>query len=268
VYPRFLNVFLGLHVEGFITRTVRDAALLMNVASGHDLRDPESIPGDADYLSGLEYGIEGKRFAYSLDLGYAVVDPDVERVFMDSLRQIEKAGGVVEEAGVKLPDVSNYLRVKVTHEIIVALGDRLNDWVNKMYPLYRGFMRFAQGLSLDDYVRAQGVMNELWGRLWRLFRDYHYLVTPTTAVPPFRLDEAPGPRTVGGADVGPLGWMPFTYPFNFTKQPAASLPMGLTPSGLPVGVQIVGRPLDDLGVLQASRALEERVRWYLRRPGL
>jgi len=266
VYPRILKLFLGLHVEGFITRTVRDAALLMNIVSGHDLRDPESIPDNTDYLASLDSGIEGRRVAYSLDLGYAVIDEEVERVFMNSLKYLERAGAIVEEAKIKLLDVSHYLRVKVTYEVMSTLKDRLDEWLSKMYPLYRGFIKLAGDLNFDDYIKAQGIINELWDTLWRIFRDYHYLVTPTTAIPPFSLNESPGPRVIRGRDVGVLGWMPFTYPFNFTKQPAASIPMGHTSNGLPVGLQIIGRPYDDLGVLQASRALEEELRWDLRHP--
>jgi Asp-tRNAAsn/Glu-tRNAGln amidotransferase A subunit and related amidases len=101
----------------------------------------------------------------------------------------------------------------------------------------------------------------------RFLARFDLLITPTVAVPPFALDALPI-REIDGAPVSPLGWTPFTYPFNLTGQPAASVPAGMTASGLPVGLQIVGRRHADRTVLAASAAWEAAAPWQTRRPAL
>ncbi len=93
------------------------------------------------------------------------------------------------------------------------------------------------------------------------------LLTPTAAVPPLELGKF-GVREIAGVKVSPLGWMPFTYPFNITGQPAASVPCGWTDDGLPIGLQIVGRRFDDVTVLRAAAAFEQASPWADKRPPL
>jgi aspartyl-tRNA(Asn)/glutamyl-tRNA(Gln) amidotransferase subunit A len=90
---------------------------------------------------------------------------------------------------------------------------------------------------------------------------------PTVAVPPFEVGR-PGLNEIDGQPVSPLGWMPFTFPFNLTGQPAATVPVGMTSSGLPVGLQIVGRRFADRTVLAASAAFEAAQPWAERRPAI
>ena len=99
------------------------------------------------------------------------------------------------------------------------------------------------------------------------FEQYDLLLTPTVAVPPFELGKL-GVREIDGVRVSPIGWMAFTYPFNITGQPAASVPCGWTDDGLPVGLQIVGRRFDDVTVLRAAAAFEQALPWADRRPAL
>jgi aspartyl-tRNA(Asn)/glutamyl-tRNA(Gln) amidotransferase subunit A len=103
--------------------------------------------------------------------------------------------------------------------------------------------------------------------MWRLMQDHDLLLTPTLAVPPFEVG-IQGPEVIDGRSVEPFEWLHFTYPLNFTGQPAASVPAGWTDDGLPVGLQIIGRHLDDSTVLRASAALEAARPWAQRWPGL
>lgn len=97
-------------------------------------------------------------------------------------------------------------------------------------------------------------------KMWRFMRNYDLLLTPTLAVPPFEVG-IQGPEMIDGRKVEATEWLHFTYPLNFTGQPAASIPAGFTDDGLPVGLQIIGRHLDDPMVLRASAAFEEAAPW-------
>lgn len=267
-YPKVINVFIGLHTEGFLTRTVRDAAILLDVTAGPDLRDPESLPREVgSFTAALDEGIEGARIAFSIDLGYAAVDSEVERVVREAVKAFEKAGAHVEEVQLKLPDIGQLLVAKTLSEVLAVMSDRMGEWKSVAYSLYLGLLETAESITGVDYARAQAARELLWSTLRELFKEYDFLVTPTTAIPPFKIEEIPGPTKIAGRDVPPIiGWIPFTYPFNFTKQPAASLPAGFTRDGLPVGLQIVGKPLDDVGVLRASAAYERIRPWKDWRP--
>ncbi len=268
LYPKTIKAFLGLHSEGFLTRSVRDAAILMDVVSGPDIRDPESLPREVEsYVKALDDNIEGTKIAFSLDLGHAVVDEEVERAVKEAVKTFEKIGATVDEVNIKMPDAGEALVAKVASEILAFIGDKIEEWKKVAYPLYIAIIEQAKEVKGYEYAKAEILRDLIWSSIRDLFKKYDFLITPTTAVPPFKIDEIPGPTSIRGKDV-PLivGWMPFTFPFNFTKQPAASVPAGLTSDGLPVGLQIVGRPLDDVGVLKLSAAYERMKPWKDWRP--
>jgi aspartyl-tRNA(Asn)/glutamyl-tRNA(Gln) amidotransferase subunit A len=111
------------------------------------------------------------------------------------------------------------------------------------------------------------VRQEVANKLWRFMRRFDFLLTPTLATPAFDLN-LPGPPTINGKPVTPAHWLSFTFPFNMTGQPAATVPAGWTSEGLPVGLQIVGRHLDDPMVLRAAAAFEAAQPWAQRWPDL
>jgi len=199
------------------------------------------------------------KIAFSPDLGYAVVDPEVEEVVRKAAFELEKFG-IVEEIRVSLPCLENELRVKAALEFIVFISEKLEEWKKVAYPPYLGFLRFAEGLTYKDYIGIEAKKQELWRAVKKIFDKYDFLITPTTAVKPFEIGRI-APREIAGRLATPLAWMPFTYPFNFTGQPAASVPAGLSKEGLPIGMQIVGRKFDDLGVLKLSKAFQEISPW-------
>ena len=221
------------------------------------------------YLETLENGIEGSRIAYSPDLGYAVVDPEIEKLTRKAAFSFEKLGCKVTEIKPDLFDMQFELTTMVVAETITANEQHLEEWKQKMYPLYSGYLQLEETFSIRDVARVQFKREELWEKTRRIFKNHDFLLTPTTAVPAFELKEGTmGPTEIAGQTVGPVGWMAFTYPFNFTGQPAASVPCGFTRDGLPVGLQIVGNRYDDEGVLRASRAFEKASPWQERKPPL
>jgi aspartyl-tRNA(Asn)/glutamyl-tRNA(Gln) amidotransferase subunit A len=134
-----------------------------------------------------------------------------------------------------------------------------------MDPTLVRFIRRGGAVSARDYVLAFGKVSAYWQEVRAFLERFDVLLTPTVAVPPFPLGESP-PRDIAGEPVSVLGWMPYTFLFNLTGQPAASVPAGWTEDGLPVGLQIVGRRHADRTVLAASAAFEAACPWADRRP--
>jgi aspartyl-tRNA(Asn)/glutamyl-tRNA(Gln) amidotransferase subunit A len=253
---------------GPLTRTVADAALVLSVIAGYDDRDRLSIPSDdLDWRRAADGDLRGVRVAYSPDLGYAAVDPAVRTVVDQAAAVFERdLGCTVERADPGWEDPYEALLPLIVCESDLAgmrrLADELGD---RMSPHLADVLRMdwtAEQLT-GAVIRRKAVYNAAW----RFFRSYDLLLTPTLAVPPF--EHGPqGPATIDGREVDAFYWLSFTFPFNFTGQPAATVPAGFTQDGLPVGLQLVGRRLDDALVLRASAAFEAAAPWRDRWPSI
>jgi aspartyl-tRNA(Asn)/glutamyl-tRNA(Gln) amidotransferase subunit A len=251
---------------GPLTRTVADAALVLSVIAGPDDRDRLSLPAaDFDWRAAADGDIRGMRVAYSPDLGYAAVDPEVRQIVDQAVQVFERdLGCTVERADPGWPDPYDTLWGLVINESDLAglrkLADSLGD---RMSP------HLAEALRAD--WTAEQLTSAVMGRkaiynaAWRFFRRYNLLLTPTLAVPAFE-HGIQGPAEIGGRIVEPFYWLSFTFPFNLTGQPAATVPAGWTAGGLPVGLQIAGRRLDDPTVLAAASAYEAAAPWRDRWP--
>jgi aspartyl-tRNA(Asn)/glutamyl-tRNA(Gln) amidotransferase subunit A len=237
---------------GPITRSVADAALMLNVIAQPDVRDWHALPYDPrDWRMGLDAGVRDLRIAWSPDLGYAKVDPEVLAIVQKSLKVFEDLGAKVEE---KHPGFEHAGPVFQTHWFSGAAF--LMKSVKNSNLCDPGLLEVAaQGekITAQDLLDAQQKRGALGVHMNLFHRDYDLLVTPTLAVPAFDVGKE-FPETSGGKRW--TDWTPFTYPFNLTQQPAASVPCGFTASGLPVGLQIVGPRYADALVLRAARAFE------------
>ncbi len=246
---------------GPMTRTVADAALMLNTISRPDARDWHSLPYDPrDYLRGLDDGIAGRRIAWSPRLGRFDVEPEVARVVAEAVHALADAGAIVDELDPPLPDVHAIFR---THWWIGCYNAVRSIAVAKRPLVDPGLARIfedARTISLDDYLTAIAERGALGATLREFHATYDYLVTPTVAVAPFTAGRL-APEELGDIGSDWTRWASFSYPFNLTQQPAASVPCGFTSTGLPVGLQIVGRMHDDFGVLQAARAFERARPW-------
>jgi len=266
--PGFPGLWEGLSVTGPITRTVRDAALMMEVIAGRDDRDHFSLPNEGlRYLSHLGGNLKGLRVAWSKDLGYAVVDPQVLRVTEAAVRTFATLGCVVEVADPPVGSPQETFSTVVVASLAAALVEKLDEWGDHFESALVTFLERNKDISATEYIKARMANLEYSNRMQVLFQKYDLLLTPTLAVPPFEVGSY-GPREIAGTRIEPIGWMPFTYPFNVTGQPAASVPCGWTDDGLPVGLQIVGRRFDEVTVLQAAAALEQASPWIDRMPSL
>jgi Asp-tRNA(Asn)/Glu-tRNA(Gln) amidotransferase A subunit family amidase len=250
-----------------MTRTVRDAALMLDVIAGPDGRDPSSLPAAGiSYSKAAEGNVKGLRCAWSADLGYAAVESEVLEICRRAIAVFERLGTKVEEVKSFLESPEEPFNAMAATETATTWGHLLPKWEEKLDPGFIFFVKLGIGGSAISYVKAMQTRKKVWNQVEQLFRHYDLLLTPTVAVPPFAAGE-PGPTEIAGRSVTPgIGWIPFTYPFNMTGHPAASVPAGFTSEGLPVGLQLVGRRWADDCVLRASRAFEEAQPWAHLRP--
>src|SRR5439155_3387869 len=257
---------------GPLTNTVRDAALVMDVLAGSDDRDRNSLPGsEPDYLAALDgdpVGLwRGKRLAWSPDLGYAPIEPEVRQIAETAAQRFSDLGCEVEQVNPGWPDPHETWNYFFYDPLIASIADRFDEVRDLLDPgLVAAAERRGQ-VKVVDYLKAQFARNEYWDQVRAFFERYDLLLTPTMPLGAFDILRD-APDQIAGRPVQGLGWSPFTFPFNLTGQPAASLPCGFTTDGLPVGLQIVGRRHADYAVLRASAAFEAIAPWRGRRPEL
>ena len=253
---------------GPMTRTVADAALMLSVIAGHDPRDrfSDSVPhGARNYLDGLDTGIEGKKVFWSPDLGYAKVDRQVAEATARAAARFEELGAVVEEGDPGLGNATDFFIVTYQSTIAGGLVQYLDEWEGEMDPGLVNLVRRGMEYSAVEYVQARIERLAFCDRVADFFGRYDFLLTPATAVPAFAVGQVtPDPGRIEVEDL--FAWTPFSFPFNATGNPAASMPCGFTDDGLPIGLQIVGPMHRDRAVLQAAAAFERIAPWADRRP--
>ena len=239
---------------GPMTRSVADAALMLNVLALPDARDWHALAHDPrDWRTGLDQGVRDLRIAWSPDLGYAKVDPEVASVVASAIRVFADLGAKIEE---KHPGFDNPEPIFRTHWFSGAA--LLLKGIKNRKGVDPGLLEVAaagEKIGAHEILEAQMKRGALGAHMNLFHRDYDLLVTPTLAVAAFdvgrEFPESNGKRWTD--------WTPFSYPFNLTQQPAATIPCGLTRAGLPVGLQIVGPRYADALVLRAARAFETAV---------
>jgi aspartyl-tRNA(Asn)/glutamyl-tRNA(Gln) amidotransferase subunit A len=254
--------------NGPITRTVADAALMLSVMAGPDEWDRTSLPDPPDdYVGQLRAGVRGLRIAFSPSLETLRVDPDVAALVRDAARAFEPLGASVEEVKAGFADSHEMIRMMWNAHEAGNYARYLPEFRDRMDPGLVASIDDGLRYSVVDYIDMRGRKLAYWDSVRPLFERYDLMLTPSLSVAAFpcgRINPAHWPQPSNTWDW--LGWASFSYPFNFTGQPAATVPAGLTAAGLPVGLQIVGRRFADLTVLQASAAFEEARPWASRRP--
>jgi aspartyl-tRNA(Asn)/glutamyl-tRNA(Gln) amidotransferase subunit A len=245
---------------GPITRTVRDSALFLDATAGLDSRDRWSYNTNNDYLSSCDGGVRGLRMAWSPDLGHAWVEPEVLQLVTAAVKIFEELGANVESAH---PAVDDPWDILDTIWATAHAGMHVDDFEQLRSLMDPGRVKVIErGRSIrgDTVVAMQMKRNEYY-ESWRRFMDnYDVLLTPTVPITAFELG-TDAPRQVNGSRPAYLEWTPFTYPFNLTGFPAATVPVGRTSAGLPVGLQIVGGFRADAVVLTAAAAFEQARPW-------
>ena len=254
--------------SGPMSRSVADAALMLEVMAGpHPLDHTTLEAGPADYTGRLAEGVKGKRIAYSPDLGFARVDPDVAALVKAAVARFTELGAIVEEVPTPWakdgPDIVRFFWP--AH--MARLSPKLKQWANQMDPGLVACIEAGADVSVVDYLLWRERKMAYVSAINHWFEDWDFLLTPAVSVAAFPADLLmPAHWPPHAWDW--VSWAEFSYPFNMSWNPAASVPCGFTAEGLPVGLQVVGRRFDDLGVLQAAAAFEAVQPWADKRPAL
>lgn len=239
---------------GPMTRTVADAALMMNVLTLPDARDWHALPYDPrDYRVGLEDGIRGLRIAYSPDLGYVKVDYEVAALVREAVQTFAELGAHVEEVGPGFENPAEIFRVHWYAGAAYVLSALTAEQRRLVDPGLREVAAEGAKVTLKQHMDAVQNRGALGVAMNAFHSQYDLLLTPTLPIPAF---EAGKEVPEGSGMKRWTEWTPFSYPFNLTQQPAATVPCGFTSTGLPVGLQIVGPRYADALVLRAARAFE------------
>lgn len=260
-----LSPFTTLAHVGPMSRTVADSALFLNVISEPDVRDWYQQPfPQIDFTWDIAKGVRGVKIAFSPRLGWIErVDPEVDDAVTTAVQRFKEAGASVTNADPPMDDPSGFFRTLYFSSAGFLLGEYPPEKLDLLDPNLRAIVDEARYISRKDFQQAMAERANYGAAMKAFMADYDFLVTPTVAVPAFDT-----PHVTPFDPNGKLWmeWTPFTYPFNLTQQPAASINCGFTKDGLPIGLQIVGRMGEDARVLQAAQALEKLLELTDRHP--
>ncbi len=219
----------------------------------------------ADYVGRLRDGVRGLRVAFSPNLDSQRVDPEVATIVAQAARAFQELGAVVEDVKTGFADSQRIIRLLWNAHEAGNYARYLPEFRSRMDPGLVASIEDGLRYSVTEYVEARGEKLAYCDSVRPVFETYDLLLTPSVSVTAFevgRLNPAHWPQH----EWDWFPWAGFSYPFNFTGHPAASIPAGFTAAGMPVGLQIVGRRNADLTVLQASAAFEQARPWAQRRP--
>ena len=246
--------WMHLSTSGPMARRVADIALALDQVIGPDPSDLRSLPmPEPSWLGALDDAHVPMRIAWSPTLGYATVDAEVRDICERGVRLLSDMGADVIEVDTVFNEdpVWDWLKLVSVYCLRVLEPYRDSPIWERIDPGLRAQVEMFGGVSGLELVKAEAACHRLNWRLVQLFHEVRLLVTPVTAAAA-PLSGCPG--TINGVEEA--NWVRFTYPFNMTRSPAATVCVGFTSAGLPVGLQLVGPQHGDLVVLRAAAALE------------
>ncbi|MBV9234090.1 MAG: amidase [Candidatus Eremiobacteraeota bacterium] len=248
---------------GPMTRTVRDGALMLTAMAGPDRRDIWALQNEPpDYRAALNDGVRGLRVAWSPRLNFVQqLDAQVERMCASAARALEECGAHVEEASPPLNDPYDIIRMIWTTGSMSELGEIPQERWGECDPGFVVCAKAGADVKAIDFMANVNARTPLFQQMSEFHDTYDVLLTPTVATAPFEVGHNTPPDGRFGDDW--MRWAPYSYPFDLTLQPAASVPCGMTESGLPVGLQIVAPLLRDDLVLRVARAFEQVRPWEM-----
>jgi len=270
-YPRIGIAFYSMDHYGPIVRYVKDAALMLNVMKGHHPADNNSFPDDnIDYVKILEDKPKKLKIGYSMTLGFGkILDEKVKESVLNGIQKFEQFDWDVEEANLKIRKPESSFKTEVTVGYAYDLQNDFNNRPEDLSPYLIGQIKLGLDTSSMNIGKAREQRKRVYEEMYQYFKNYDILITPTLpcpAIKPEWLETGTTFPTIGKKSLGIMSWMTYTYPFNMTGLPAATIPCGWSSDGLPIGMQIVGKQYDEKTVLQVSKAFEEVSPWQDIRP--
>jgi len=263
------NAWDTLSVIGPMARTVSDAAFLLSAMAGPDARAPASINEPGKPFSGsLKKSFRKTRIAWSRDLGGLPMDPRVGAVLKPQRKVFSSLGCIIEEAQPDFTGATEAFETLRALGFFHKVGPLLKDHRNKLKDTVIWNIEQGMKLTAEQIAKAEALRTTLFQRMRSFLERYEFLVCPVNQLPPFPV-EVQWPREIAGVHMtNYLDWMKSCYYITITSHPAISVPAGFTQENLPVGIQIVGRYRDDLGVLQLAHAFEQATEVWKHRPPL
>ncbi len=265
-YPRESGWFT-FPVQGPMARTVEDVALMLGAMAGPDSRDPLSIaePGSR-FLQSLDRDFKGTRVAWSQDLGGLPVDARVSAVIDQQESCFETLGCEISKGEPDFSRADESFKVWRAWWLHLTLGELVKEHRSQIKETVLWNVDQGAQLKGQDLERAEKLRTGLFHRVRRFMADFEFLILPVSQVPPFDVAQRYVEEINGHKMETYIDWMKSCYFITVTGLPAVSVPCGFTEDGLPVGLQIVGRHHDDLGVLQLAHAFEQETQCWKNPP--
>jgi Asp-tRNA(Asn)/Glu-tRNA(Gln) amidotransferase A subunit family amidase len=244
-----------------------DTAIVLQAIAGHDARDPSSTSAvPPDYAASLGGDLHGLRVGVPKEYFFERSTEEVETIVRRAIDVLATLGATVSE--VSIPHVDSAVPAGMTI-ISVEAAQIHGEWLRSRPEDYGADVRprFQMGALFGgvDYVRAQGIRALIQREFQHAMAEVDVIVSPTNAIPAPRIDQTM--INVRGREVWVMSLMPsLTMPHNLTGYPALTVPCGIASNGLPVGLQIVGRPFDETTVLRTGHAYERATDWHRRHP--
>lgn len=263
------SAWFPLTVVGPMARTVGDVALMLSAIAGPDSRAPISLQESGErFALPLERDFRGARIAWSADLGGLPIEPEVRGILEAQRRVFTELGCIVEDATPDLRDAPEIFGVMRAWNMQLSLGGLLKSDRHRMKDTVIWNIEQGEKLSGPQVGTAELKRSQLFERMRRFMADYDFLVAPVVQVLPFDVN-TPYVTEIDGKPMSTyIEWMRSCSDITVTGSPALSVPCGFSSAGLPVGLQIVGRFLDDFGVLQMGHAFEQATGYGRRRPAV
>jgi len=270
-YPRIGIAFKTLDHYGPIVRYVKDAALMLNVMKGYHPADNNSFPDDdIDYVKTLDNKPKKLKIGYSMTLGFGkILEEEVKESVLDGIQKFEQFDWDVEESNLKIRKPESAFKTLVSIGYAYDLQKDFNNRLEDLSPDVKSTIKLGLDNNSMNIGKAREQRNQVYEVMYQYFKNYDILITPTLpcpAIKPGWVESGTTFPTIGKKALNTVSWMTYTYPFNMTGLPAASIPSGWTNSGLPIGMQIVGKRYDEKTVLQVSKAFEEIAPWQDKKP--
>lgn len=246
--------------HGVLARNVGDAALMVAIMSGGDARDPVSLhAGQLRWPDERQMEPQDLRVAASLDLGIADIDPAVAAIFASA---VEAISGLCGKVTMSAPDFTGAKRAFETLRAAMlfhGLGPLLDAHDPPLSETVRWNLLRGKDIAASDFLRAESVRGSIYSSCCDFFSGIDVLVTPAASVPPFPLDQENVETVAGRPTANIIDYLAITYAISLVGLPAISIPAGFTPEGLPVGIQLIGKPGGDAELLAIAELFEREL---------